>query len=166
MMSHRSGNYQPEQIRLVDTEAIRSLVYRYAHYFDAGDIERWLTLFTDDAQILTDTVGSPKGIEAIRDWAQQRQQYNRDVQIHHHMSNVVVSFQGEAIASVRSYLILTRQASMGDGVTESETISTDQPMTNVVVLASGVYQDIVVQTSHGWKFRRREVAASLPVSDI
>lgn len=132
-----------EQAAQYDREGIYTLLARYAHSFDAGDIDTWVSLFTDDGALITPNVGDAKGHSELRDWAEQRMAQQAGYQMRHHISNVLIAEITAQQASVSCYLTLTRQALDMQSAVE--------------LIAAAVYHDRLVYTADGWKFRQRSI---------
>ncbi len=124
-----------------DREAIYDLLARYAHSFDGGDVDTWVSLFTDDGQLITPNVGNACGHRELREWAELRMSLQAGYQMRHHISNILIADIASQQASVSCYLTLTRQALDMQSAVE--------------LMAAGVYHDKLVHTVDGWKFGQR-----------
>jgi uncharacterized protein (TIGR02246 family) len=56
----------PDQARLADREALRELRARYSHYWDDGNAEAFIKLFTEDGVLQAATAGLVTGREQLR----------------------------------------------------------------------------------------------------
>lgn len=61
-----SGTVTTQELRLEDREALRELRAKYTHYWDDGDAERFIDLFTEDAVFQMGPSGVVTGKEALR----------------------------------------------------------------------------------------------------
>ena len=92
---------------LLDLEAIRDLRIKYSHYFDAGEVDRLVDLFTDDAvcEFGEDYGGDWVGRETIR---QNYVRYHEDepaFRFLHATTNHLVELRGADRATGRAYLL-------------------------------------------------------------
>ena len=133
-----------------DREAIRDLISLYSHALDAGNLEGWTKLFTEDARIETASVGSPTGHAALLRWAEERlASREADVQVRHFVFNTLISPVSEDLVHARSMLLYTRQ-------------KIDEPLSAQVQL-TGVYEDEIQRTAEGWQFVRRKMDIVSPL---
>ena len=57
-----------------ELEKVRQLRIQYSHYYDTGDIDGIVSLFTEDAIVDAGVHGGAEGIDNVRDYfAEQRQ---------------------------------------------------------------------------------------------
>lgn len=129
--------------QLVDREEIRTLLYDYAFHLDMNQTAELTGLFTPDCYIAYGPDFGAEGIEAYRETLE-----NDKTGVgaffagtSHHVSNVVIDFEDEDTARVRSVLYAWHHYNRErpDGV------------------VMGQYHDIVVRTPDGWRIRRREL---------
>ncbi len=128
---------------------VRDLISRYSHAVDAGEVEAIVNLFVDDGELIT-PVGSPQGSAALREWAQQRIDSREPrIQVRHMVVNTLIAPVNSSRVRARSMLLYTRQ-------------NIDKPL-SAEVMATGIYEDIIVHTANGWRFqqRRMEVAPGI-----
>ena len=82
---------------LEDKDAIRDLIVAYCHYADAGDPDRWASLFTEDAVWDGGPFGKHEGRAAIRAQYEGAKSRNRHV-----MANILVSVDGDEASAPRN----------------------------------------------------------------
>lgn len=129
--------------KLVDQDAIRRVIYDYAHFLDLNETEQLLALFTPDCRVAYGPEHGADGTDAYREVLQSDK-----VGIgaffagtSHHVSNVVIDFVDDDTARVRSVLYAWHRY--------------NRPRPDGVVM--GQYHDIVVRTKEGWRIRLREL---------
>ncbi len=119
-----------------DVIAIHQLLGLYGHLVDAGEWERFDELFVPDAELDYTGVRAPdvfRGVEQIRAYFAGANHPSA-----HHVTNiVVVERDGEVHVKSKFLAPYTR--------------ATHDP----VRLYGGDYDDVVVHTADGWRFRRR-----------
>ena len=125
--------------RLVDKDEIVDLVHRYSYYVDHNYYDDIASLFTEDCVVdYGPGVGPPiHGRRAFRAMFGTGRGF---VVTSHHNANVLISFEGDDRASVRTSLYAWHETSQG---------------TNPVMW--GAYYDVVVRTPEGWRFAQREL---------
>ncbi len=135
--------------RVADELEIRNVLARIAQLSDSGDVDTYVTLFTEDA--LWEMSESPRaglaassqrGRDAIGDGARARLRSRADspgVQSLHFIATTAVALDGDR-ATVDSYFqfLLCRPA-------------------DVKLQNAGRYQDIVQRTDEGWKLAHRVI---------
>lgn len=125
--------------RLVDKDEIVDLVHRYSYYADHKFYDDLVGLFTEDCVVdFGPWVGPPtlsrKAFRAILGVGRGF------VITSHHNANVLISFDGEDRASVRSSCYAWH-----------ETFEGETPR------VWGAYYDVVVRTPEGWRFAERQL---------
>lgn len=136
MNAHRAD---PSQQRLADIEAIRDLIFDYAYHLDMNHPHELASLFTEDCEVV---YGPDFG-------ASGRAAYEKTLAgigtffaaTSHHVSNIVVRFDGPDRAEVRSVLYAWHR------------YTRERPDGHLW----GQYHDVVVRSSEGWRFHRREL---------
>jgi hypothetical protein len=125
--------------RLVDKDEIVDLVHRYSYYADHKFYDDLVGLFTDDCVVdYGPWTGPPtqthKALRAIFGVGRGF------VITSHHNANVLISFDGEDRASVRSSCYAWHEKFEGG-----------------TPRVWGAYYDVVVRTSDGWRFAERQL---------
>jgi 3-phenylpropionate/cinnamic acid dioxygenase small subunit len=119
-----------------DLIEIHQLLGLYGHVVDDGEWDRFDELFAPDAELDYTGVRAPRvlhGIEQIRDYFRQANHPSA-----HHVTNIVaVERDGEVHVRSKFFAPYTRSTH------------------DVLRLYGGDYDDLVVRTSDGWRFRRR-----------
>lgn len=134
-----------------DTLAIHELLARYCHGMDAARADLVIDLFTDDADMQTQ-VGNSSGRAQIKAWIDERiTQRDPHVQVGHYLLNPLVFAMSASEARVRSMLLYTKQSLDFSAPCE--------------LVATGIYEDVVVKTAKGWKFKSRQSTLSAPLDD-
>lgn len=122
-----------------EKEAIRETIARYCHYFDSGDFDRWLDLFTPDGVFQVDTAARFEGHEELRAFLGTMPLSNGAPDIRHYVTNVIVDLHGTE-ARAHSYVVVAP----GTGAFR--------------VIVTGRYDDRLVRTARGWRFKERRVS--------
>ena len=119
-----------------DRLAITDLINRHGHLCDAGELDAWAELFTEDVVYDVTDLGfdATEGLAATRELALALGNRNP---VAHHVTNVVVTEEDAG----------ARAISKGLGVMAGGTIG------------SVTYTDVVVRTTEGWRISRRTVRA-------
>lgn len=128
--------------RVVDQQAIERLLYDYTFHLDMNHPAELAALFVEDCEVIYGpnfgAVGKPayaKTLEGIGSYF---------VCTSHHVSNVVVDFEGADQARVRAVVYAWHR------------YTRERPDSHVY----GQYHDIVVREAGVWKFKRRELRVS------
>jgi 3-phenylpropionate/cinnamic acid dioxygenase small subunit len=128
--------------RIVDELEIRNLIARLAHLADIGDLDEYVSLFTEDAS--WEMPGSPRRGQAdIMAGARERRAVGTTgpgSNTRHVISTLAVCVNGADEASSDSYWLF-----YGD-TTTTPTVS-----------LMGRYHDTLQRTPAGWKLARREI---------
>jgi bifunctional aromatase (cyclase/dehydratase) len=112
---------------------IQQLYARYAQTIDAGDAEGWANTFTADGVFNNSSRGHDQLVQFIHDWRDKRDGAHR----RHWNSNLVVTpTAGGASGSV--YLLLLNSGARPP-----------------VPVSSYIYEDALVKTPAGWRFKTR-----------
>jgi uncharacterized protein (TIGR02246 family) len=114
-----------------DVEDIRKLLAEYCFAIDTGDADRWANLFAEDGVFDSNALEPLIGRAALRDFVVSVVPPGR----RHFTANEIISVDGDA-ATVRAYAVVTM----------------DSPPT---LSSVGTYDDELVRTEDGWRFRRR-----------
>src|SRR5262245_10467833 len=131
MLAGRAALQAQKAITLTsqDYSELQQLYGRYNQAIDAGDGEAWAATFTPDGVFNTTNKGHDALVEFVKGWRAQRKAPR------HWLMNVVYTPTAEG-ATARSYLILW-----------------DVSVRPPAVANSGVYQDVLVKTPQGWRFK-------------
>jgi hypothetical protein len=131
----RVGAQAGGRLATEDYIAIQQLYARYNLMIDTGDGEGWASTFTPDGVFNNSNKGHDALVQFIKDWREKRNGANR----RHWNSNLAITPTSDgAAASV--YLML-----MDVGVRPA------------VVASTGMYEDALVKTPQGWRFKTRVV---------
>ncbi len=123
-------------LSLQDRLDILELCSRYNRTVDAGDVEGWLSVWTDDGAFET-PFGTFKGREALRNFMKfymATSKGNRHVSV-----NPVVAGDGDS-ATLACDLLLVRTPGMPG------------------LLATGTYADTLRKAGGAWRFQKRKLA--------
>ncbi|MGW5514433.1 nuclear transport factor 2 family protein [Nocardia africana] len=129
--------------QLVDKDAIKDVLYNYAHYLDSNMIPELTALFTEDCYIAYQPNLGAEGIDAYRATLEDEKfgVGGFFAGTSHHVSNVVITFEDENTAHSRAIVYAWHKYNRErpDGI------------------VMGQYHDILVRTPDGWKIKRREL---------
>src|SRR5262245_17419264 len=123
-----------------DYADIQQLYARYNLAIDTGDAEGWAATFTPDGVFNNTNKGHDALVQFIKDWREKRDGANR----RHLNSNMVLTPTPDG-ANGSIYLLLLNVA------VRPATIAT-----------TGIYEDVLVRTPQGWRFKSRIVHADPP----
>ena len=128
------------EINPEDYLAILDLISRYSYYYDENQIDEFMELFTDDAEV--DLVAYSKGKEDIRRQVTERRLSlgEQGIQLRHHQTIMVLNSIDDETLHGKTYVLLTWH---------------HRDTSNLELRYSGVYDDVYVKTGDGWKFRKR-----------
>ena len=129
----QSGGTRSAALSTQDYIDIQQLYARYAQLIDTGDAEGWANTFTPDGVFNNSSRGHDALVQFVHDWRDKR----RGASLRHWNSNLVVTPSAEG-ASGSIYMQLLD-------------ISTKQP----TATASYRYEDVLVKTAAGWRFKTR-----------
>lgn len=120
-----------------DYNDIQQLYARYNLAIDTGNAEGWAATFTPDGVFNNTNKGHDALVQFIKDWREKRDGANR----RHLNSNMVLTPTADG-ANASIYLLL-----LNVGV---------RPAT---IATTGIYEDVLVRTPQGWRFKSRIVHA-------
>ena len=132
----------PQTQQLIDAEEIRRLIYEYAFHLDMNHPDELAALFVDDCEVIYGPTFGAAGIEAYKETLEGIVEFFEATS--HHVSNVVVEFDGEDQARARSVLYAWHR------------YRRDRPDSHVW----GQYHDVLVRVHGRWRFKRRELRAA------
>ena len=118
-----------------DYGEINALYARYAYAFDSSDAEMFAAVFTPDGEFVAGT-RTTAGATALKAMASGRGPKKERPKIFHLTMNVLIT-PTAAGASGSAYVITVDLAK------------------NSVISGGGVYEDVIVKTPEGWKFKKR-----------
>jgi 3-phenylpropionate/cinnamic acid dioxygenase small subunit len=125
---------------LEDNDAIRELLARYCFLLDSYKLKEFAALFTADGEWISrngQAVG-PEAIERLlRGLVPEPAPGKRRK---HFTANILIDLAGDGAAVVSNFLV----------VRDSET--------GPVIAVAGTYDDTVVRTNEGWKFKSRRLS--------
>jgi hypothetical protein len=129
--------------RLIDKSEMEYLLMQYTYAFDQLDADRYVEVFTDDAEFDLGGGQVLKGKEQIRTLITSRQEAPQapDILMHHIVTNSSFDFVGENEARHYGYWI-TMVGDMQNGFT---------------VPAMGHYEDVLVKQNGRWLFKARKL---------
>ena len=130
--------------QVIDEAEIRNLIARMAHLADAGDLNEYLTLFTDDASWERPGFPAVKGHTEILTAAQERRRSGMQgpgTNTRHINTTLRVMVDGSDEARAESYWLFMGQT------------NTSAP----VVTGCGRYVDTFRRTDDGWKMSSRQI---------
>jgi ketosteroid isomerase-like protein len=134
-----------------DDNDIRSLLARLAHLADSGDLDEYLTLFTEDAAWVIPAIpqtgvaaSERRGVEEIAEGVRERR---------------AAGVQGPGTGTM--HLVTTTDVEIhGDQATALSTwLFLADTSTAPRVQAVGRYEDTLRRTPDGWRLARREISA-------
>ena len=132
--------------RLEDIDAIWRLCQRYRRHLDERDFAAYSRLFTDDG-VWIGNLGSATGPEEIEQLLVRTLELHPDPAVRHlHLvDNPVIEVDGDEGTAETTWVYITRDFS-------------DNPVLSLI----GHYNDKLVRTEEGWKFKRREAYLDFP----
>lgn len=129
---------------------IRTVLARIAQLADTGDLDEYLTLFTDDAvwampdnPAIGMLANEKRGHAEIRAGAEERRASGLQgpgTESRHVLTTVAVNVESDDRATVRSYFLFFGSTSV-------------QP----VLRTMGQYDDVLVRSERGWQLARRTI---------
>lgn len=132
-----------------DRIAITDNIYAYSYHWDSQDVDRFLTVFTEDAlwEFFASGAKQPEVSlhthAQIRAWASDRLARRKGKFVSRHFqTNIVFDDLRAGSARTRTMVLVTHQ-------------SVDERAPKPIL--SGVYHDEHVKTADGWKMRHRAV---------
>ncbi len=118
-----------------DYGEINALYARYAYAFDSSDAEMFASVFTADGEFITGT-RTTAGVAALKAMASGRGPKKERPKIFHLTMNVLITPTAVG-ASGSAYVVTVDLAK------------------NPAISGGGVYEDVIVKTAEGWKFKKR-----------
>jgi ketosteroid isomerase-like protein len=128
--------------QLIDADEIRRAIYDYAYRLDMNHPDELASLFVEDCEVVYGPNFGAEGIEAYRRTLDGIGEFFEATS--HHVSNIVIEFNGEDEATVRSVLYAWHR------------YRKDRPDGHVW----GQYHDVMVRVDGEWRFKRRELRAA------
>lgn len=125
--------------RLIAAEEIRQLIYDYAFHLDMNHPQQLADLFVDDCEVVYGPGFGAQGKDAYLKTLEGIGEFFTATS--HHVSNVVVEFEGDDRATARSALYAFHR------------YTRDRPDGHVW----GQYHDDFVKVDGRWLFKRREL---------
>jgi actinorhodin biosynthesis protein ActVIA len=132
-----SAQQSSAKLTTQDYNDIQQLYARYNLAIDTGNGEAWAATFTPDGVFNNTNKGHDALVQFIKDWREKRDGANR----RHLNSNMVLTPTADG-ANGSIYLLL-----LNVGV---------RPAT---MATTGIYEDVLVRTPQGWRFKSRIVHA-------
>lgn len=134
-----ADSMEREVQKLVDNDAIRTVMYDYAYYLDMNLTDELAALFTEDCYVAYGPGFGADGIEEYRETLDGVGTFFTATS--HHVTNVRIEFEDDDTAKVRSVVYAWHR------------YQRERPDGHVM----GQYHDILVRTADGWRFKRREL---------
>lgn len=127
--------------RVKDYAAIQTLIVKYAHVYDARDVEGYVSVFADDA-VFSFTGNTLNGRKEIREFITRvANSPEPALKSYHLISNTLIEFVSDTQAHHRSYWQIVTGASGGPF-----------NVTNM-----GYYDDVVVKQNGQWLIKTRNI---------
>jgi hypothetical protein len=123
---------------LEEKDAIHELQARYCFHFDLGAFDDWIELFTPDGAFDVGPMGRFEGHPGLRDFLKHVPLTEGLPLVKHCVMNSIVGVDG-ANATAQSYVVV---------------ISAGPPLG---LTLAGRYEERLLKTPHGWRFRERRV---------
>jgi hypothetical protein len=120
-----------------DYAAIQQLYARYNHAIDTGDADTWAGTFTPDGVFNNTTKGHDALVAFVKDWKDKK----NDERLRHWNTNLMITPTADG-ASGAVYLMLMNIS-----------------VRPAVPATTGKYEDVLVKTAQGWRFKSRVVHA-------
>jgi uncharacterized protein (TIGR02246 family) len=134
-----------------DDGAIRSLLARLAHLADSGDLDEYLSLFTEDAAWVVPAIpqtgvaaSERRGTEAIAAGVRERR---------------AAGVQGPGSATMHVVTTIAVDVVGDDATAASTWVFLGDTTTAPRIQAVGRYRDTLRRTPAGWRLARREISA-------
>ncbi|GAB2968638.1 nuclear transport factor 2 family protein [Amycolatopsis acidiphila] len=121
-----------------DKITIQELSNAHVKYLDAHDIDAWADCWLPGGKFIA-TYGTFEGHEAIKEFIRGHIQAGKEDGARHVLTNYVIEADGDDRATVYSLVVK---------------IQVEKPP---FIIATGVYNDVVVRTADGWKFESRQL---------
>lgn len=133
---------------LEEKDAIHEVLANYCFYFDGGEFENWVNLFTDDATFDLGPQGKPQGKDALRAFinaATKTMPLQRGIPaLKHCVMNEIIKVNGDE-ATAKSYVLVPLVRGEGQ----------------LVNGLAGRYEDHLVKQGEHWLFQSRKVHIDL-----
>lgn len=130
-----------------DILEIQELYARYSYAVDTGDGEMRGDTFTDDGTLATYLSGhKPEHVSLLVDRTNKKGNHGH----RHFMSNIIVEGEGDQARGKCLALVLGREKA-----DPSDTY--DVVPGNGFTFKTGFFQDVIVRTPKGWRFKSREL---------
>jgi hypothetical protein len=123
-----------------DKDAIRELMARYCFLLDGYRLTEFAALFTADGEWISrnGNAAGPEGIEnLLRGLVPEPAPGNRRK---HFTANIIIELSGDTATAISNFLVV-RDSEAGP-----------------VIAVAGTYDDTVVRTPGGWKFKSRRLS--------
>jgi hypothetical protein len=127
---------------LIDADEIRRVIFDYAFHLDMNHPDELAGLFVEDCEVIYGPTFGAEGIEAYKETLEGIGDFFEATS--HHVSNIVIEFDGEDRARARSVLYAWHR------------YRRDRPDSHVW----GQYHDVLVRVDGRWRFKRRELRAA------
>ena len=95
---------------LEEKEAIHETIASYCFYFDGGEFDKWVDLFTDDGVFDGGALGVQKGKDALRAFLKGVPLTDGSPMMKHCVMNEIIKVNGDK-ATAKSYFVVFRSAS-------------------------------------------------------
>jgi uncharacterized protein (TIGR02246 family) len=132
--------------RLEDLMAIQQLFVDYGRHLDAGDIDAYASLFSEDGEVLLGPLGRAKGRAAIKE-LMTRALAGGKGSSYHIISSPQVTLDGDRATATVMWSVIARTADGGAALT-----------------MVGHHADVLRRERDGWRFERRRGYVDLPSS--
>jgi hypothetical protein len=143
LVSGAAAQAQPPRVLNADDYAeIQQLYARYNIAIDTGDAEGWAATFVPDGVFNNSNRGHDALVQFVKDWRAKRDGANR----RHVNSNLMLTPAADGVKGT-TYLVLLNIAA--------------RPAT---IAMTGMYDDALVKTAQGWRFKSRVVKSDAPAA--
>jgi hypothetical protein len=135
------------ETELADREAIKELRAKYCHYFDAQEVDNWVSLFAEGGGMDAGEHGTFTGEEELSLFINGA--FAEDPYMAHRVDNPIVEIDGDSAEGHWYFEAIQREPS-GEATIEQ-----------------GKYHETYVKTDEGWKFEEIQIEfdASIEVAD-
>jgi hypothetical protein len=120
-----------------DKIAIQELSNTHVKYLDAHEVEAWAGCWVPNGKFIA-TYGTFEGHEAIKEFIRGHIKAGKEDGARHTLMNYVI--EGDSDRATVYSLVVKVQVEKAP-----------------FIIATGVYNDVVVRTSEGWKFESRQL---------
>jgi hypothetical protein len=139
---HENAGGSAGSLTAADYAEIQQLYARYNTAIDSGDENTWASTFTPDGVFNNNVTGHDALVKFVRDWRER----GNPTHLRHWNTNLLIQRTSEG-AKGSVYLSL-----MDVGV---------KPPVSTI---TGMYEDLLVKTPQGWRFKRRTVHPDPPAA--